>query len=49
MIMDLLGQNLETLMKNNIAHCLSLKSVLMCAIQMVILYFYKYSNLILIL
>ena len=35
MIMDLLGQNLETLMKNNIAHCLSLKSVLMCAIQMV--------------
>ena len=37
MIMDLLGQNLETLMKNNAAHCLSLKSVLMCAVQMVII------------
>jgi hypothetical protein len=37
MIMDLLGQNLETLMKNNEAHCLSLKSVLMCAVQMVII------------
>ena len=37
MIMDLLGQNLENLMKNNSARCLSLKSVLMCAEQMVII------------
>ena len=40
LIMDLLGQNLETLMKNNAAHCLSLKSVLMCAVQMVIITLY---------
>ena len=37
MIMDLLGKNLESLMKDNTARCLSLKSVLMCAIQMVII------------
>ena len=35
MVMDLLGQNLENLMKKNSAHCLSLKSVLMCAEQMI--------------
>ncbi len=44
MVMDLLGQNLENLMKKNSSHCLSLKSVLMCAEQMVIRkkYIYKY-------
>jgi predicted Ser/Thr protein kinase len=44
MIMDLLGQNLENLMKNNSARCLSLKSVLMCAEQMVIYNLFKINN-----
>ena len=44
MIMDLLGQNLENLMKNNSARCLSLKSVLMCAEQMVIYNLFIINN-----